>query len=121
MLFTQDKDSDEDPHIKLLGSGTDHAAFAFYAGVPSINLRFKDDTKLHKGVGQYPTYHTGYETFYLMDSIIDPGFRIHRTCAQSSIRMLLNLADSVVLPYNLEHFPRYTKISVIGERRENNF
>ena len=27
-------------------------------------------------------YHTGYETFYLMDKIIDPGYKIHRTCAQ---------------------------------------
>ena len=48
-------------------------------------MRFKDDTKKYKGVGQYPTYHTGYETFYLMDEIIDPGFKIHRTCAQVNI------------------------------------
>ena len=48
-------------------------------------MRFKDDTKKYKGVGQYPTYHTGYETFYLMDEIIDPGFKIHRTCAQVNL------------------------------------
>ena len=65
-----------------MGSGSDHAPFAFYANIPAINLRFKDDTKKYKGVGQYPTYHTGYETFYLVDKIIDPGFKIHRTCAQ---------------------------------------
>ena len=76
----------------------------FYAGVPAVNLRFKDDTKKHKGVGQYPTYHTGFETFYLVDKIIDPGFRIHRTCAQTSIHILLNLADSLVLPYNFRNF-----------------
>jgi len=68
----------ETPKIKLLGSGTDHAAFAFFAGVPSVNLRFKDDSKKHKGVGQYPTYHTGYETFYLMDKLIDPDYKIHK-------------------------------------------
>ena len=50
-------------------------------------MRFKDDTKKYKGVGQYPTYHTGYETFYLMDEIIDPGFKIHRTCAQVNFRI----------------------------------
>ena len=48
-------------------------------------MRFKDDTKKYKGVGQYPTYHTGYETFHLMDEIIDPGFKIHRTCAQVNL------------------------------------
>ena len=72
----------KEPKFSLLQSGTDHAPFAFYANIPSINMRFKDDTKKYKGVGQYPTYHTGYETFYLMDEIIDPGFKIHRTCAQ---------------------------------------
>ena len=51
-------------------------------------MRFKDDTKKYKGVGQYPTYHTGYETFYLMDEIIDPGFKIHRTCAQVNFELL---------------------------------
>jgi hypothetical protein len=93
----------KEPKIKLLGSGSDHAGFAFYAGVAAVNLRFKDDTKKHKGVGQYPTYHTGYETFYLVDQIIDPGYKIHRTCAQTSLHMLMNLADSLVLPYNLNH------------------
>ena len=38
---------DHPPKIKLLGSGTDHAPFAFYAGVPCINLRFKDDAKVN--------------------------------------------------------------------------
>ena len=71
-----------EPKFSLLSSGTDHAAFAFYGNIPAINLRFKDDTKKYKGVGQYPTYHTGFETFYLMDEIIDPGFKIHQTCAQ---------------------------------------
>ena len=105
----QDKQADEPrkiPKIKHIGSGTDHAAFAFYAGVPAYNLRFKDDTKKYKGVGQYPTYHTGYETFYLVDKIIDPGYKIHRTCAQTSIHALFNLADSAILPYNLNHFPK---------------
>lgn len=83
-LFYKDNNGTErkEPKFSLLGSGSDHAPFAFYANIPAINLRFKDDTKKHKGVGQYPTYHTGYETFYLMDKIIDPGFKIHRTCAQ---------------------------------------
>ena len=63
----------------------------------------QDDTKRYKGVGQYPLYHTGYETFYLVDDITDPGYRIHKTCAQTSMHMLLNLADSLILPYNLNH------------------
>ena len=38
-----------------------------------------------------------------MDKITDPGYKIHKTCAQTSMHMLLNLADSRILPYNLNH------------------
>lgn len=115
------KDGEEakKPEVSLLGSGSDHAPFAFYAGVPSINHRFKDDHKRYPGVGQYPTYHTGFETFYLMDKIIDPGFHLHKICAQSSIHMLLNLADSMIIPYNLERFPE-VMLDSLNKLRENN-
>eukprot|EP00096_Caligus_rogercresseyi_P010267 TRINITY_DN3682_c0_g1_i1.p1 TRINITY_DN3682_c0_g1~~TRINITY_DN3682_c0_g1_i1.p1 ORF type:complete len:743 (-),score=140.20 TRINITY_DN3682_c0_g1_i1:107-2335(-) len=103
--WNMDKERHEIPKVDLLGSGSDHDGFAFLAGVPSVNLRFKDDTKKHKGVGQYPMYHTGYETFYLMNDIIDPDFAIHRTCALTSMHMLLRLADSAILPYDLREIP----------------
>ena len=32
------KHGEPKPEFSLLGSGTDHAGFAFYAGVPAINL-----------------------------------------------------------------------------------
>ena len=50
----------------------DHAGFAFCAGIPAINLGFKVDKKV-EGAWFYPPYHTGYDTFYLVDKIIDPG------------------------------------------------
>ena len=31
------------------------------------------DTKKYKENLIYPPYHTGYDTFYLVDKIIDPG------------------------------------------------
>ena len=108
-----------EPKFSLLGSGTDHAAFAFFANIPAINLRFKDDTKKYKGVGQYPMYHTGYETFYLMDKLIDPGFKIHRTCAQTSLHVLMELADSSILPYNLERFPASMKETLAVMAKNN--
>ena len=80
----KNKGDHKKPYVKILGSGSDHAPFAFYANIPAINLRFKDDTKKYPGVGQYPMYHTGFETFYLVDKLIDPGFKIHKTCAQVS-------------------------------------
>jgi hypothetical protein len=35
--------------IQILGSGSDHSAFAFYAGVPAVFLRFEPDTQKYKG------------------------------------------------------------------------
>ena len=86
MRIFQDNNQTEisEPKISLLGSGTDHASFAFYANIPAIDLEFVPDEKKYPSISSswYPMYHTGYDTFYLMDKLIDPGYKIHRTCAQ---------------------------------------
>ena len=90
--------------VKLLGSGSDHAPFAYYAGVPAIVYSFGIDKQKYPGVkGQYPLYHTGYETFYLMDHLLDPGFKILKSCSQLSLHMILQLAESSILPFNPTH------------------
>ena len=76
------------PEFYLLGSGSDHAAFAFVAGVPAINVHFKLDNKKYPQVGSYPPYHTGYDTFYLVDKILDPG---ESKTGESDIIVLENL------------------------------
>ena len=72
------------------------------------------------GNAGYPTYHTGYETFYLMKTHIgerienlryflssnylsDPEFSLHKTCTQLGLDMILNLAESPVLPLSPKH------------------
>ncbi|KAG1683673.1 N-acetylated-alpha-linked acidic dipeptidase 2 [Nymphon striatum] len=87
------------PEITFPGSGTDHAAFTFYAGVPIINMWWKHN-KEKFDISIYPAYHTGYETFYLVDKFIDPGFKIHKSCSQISALMLHKIADSKMLPFN---------------------
>jgi len=89
--------------IKITGSGSDHAPFSFYAGIPALYLSLKIDKHKYPGLGGYPTYHTGYETFYLVDQFIDPGFKLHRTCSKLSLHMLLNLGESAFLPLTPRH------------------
>ena len=90
--------------IKLLGSGSDHAPFAYYAGVPALYFSFDVDHQKYPEVkGGYPMYHTGYETFYLMDHLLDPGFKLHKTCTQLSLHMILQLAESLILPFHPTH------------------
>jgi N-acetylated-alpha-linked acidic dipeptidase len=75
--------------VKILGSGSDHAPFAYYAGVPALYYSFKIDKQKYPGIkSSYPMYHTGYETFYLMDHLVDPGFKLHKTCTQLSLHMI---------------------------------
>jgi hypothetical protein len=47
------------------------------------------------------------------------GYKIHRTCAQSGLRVLLNLADSLLLPYNLKRFPEQMKKSLDKIQKNN--
>ena len=77
--------------VRILGSGSDHDTFAFYAGVPALFYQFKPDPQKYPGISGYPTYHTGFETFHLMDKIIDPGFLLHRSCAQLATHALLQV------------------------------
>ena len=81
--------------ISILSSGSDHTSFAFHAGVPSVYYGFR------RGGGLYPTYHTGFETFYMMDKLVDPGFKASKACTQMGLHMALQMAEAPVLPYSL--------------------
>ena len=100
--YHRDKNSSaagESVDVKILGSGTDHASFAYYAGVPAAYHNFIIDRKKYPTSGAYPTYHTGYETFYLVDTILDPGFAISKSSAQLNLHILLQLSESPLLPF----------------------
>ena len=68
IFFSQDNNKTEraKPEVTLLGSGTDHASFAFYANIPAIDLEFVPDEKKYPGISSswYPMYHTG--TVYIL-------------------------------------------------------
>ena len=90
----------EGVEIEILGSGTDHAPFAYYAGIPAAYHHFKIDNKKFPSAGAYPTYHTGFETFYLVDKILDPGFALSRSSAQLNLHIILQLAETALLPFS---------------------
>eukprot|EP00081_Caenorhabditis_elegans_P002366 NP_001024446.1 Glutamate CarboxyPeptidase 2 homolog [Caenorhabditis elegans] len=62
-----------------------------------------------------PSYHTIYETPYLIDNILDPEYKMHKAMGEMLIECILNFSESRILPYDLkelmdrvldEYFPR---------------
>ncbi|KAB7496033.1 putative zinc metalloprotease TRE2 [Armadillidium nasatum] len=64
---------------------------------------------------KHPSYHTGYETFYMVTAFIDPEFKRHEGCGRLSILALKYLADSSILPYSLGRLP-----SIMMSNLQNN-
>jgi len=54
-----------------------------------------------------------------MDKLLDPGFKLHKTCSQLSIHMLLQLAESVILPLQPEEIVREVE-KALGKMEKNN-
>ena len=112
----------------FVGAGSDHASFLFYAGVPVMDITFVEDEKVHPGMSGYPAYHTGFETFDLVDRIYDPDYKVFRACAQLNLRLSLQLAESPVLPlrmtpYAQVSFHLYKNVKCLNRKsyREGSF
>ncbi len=55
---------------------------------------------------QYSAYHSIHDNFHLMSTWIDPDFKYHLSVATMWAKMGLKLADSTVLPFNLQRYAR---------------
>lgn len=78
-----------------LGAGSDYVAFQDLAGTSSIDFGFTGE--------KYP-YHSCYENFDWMERFGDPGFQYHKVLGQFWGLLLVQLADSPVLPFDLEAY-----------------
>ncbi|KAF9889950.1 hypothetical protein FE257_006824 [Aspergillus nanangensis] len=76
-----------------LGSGSDYVAFQDIAGTSSIDFGF---------VGEPYPYHSCYENYDWMAKFGDPGFQYHKILGQFWGLLLLQFADSPILPFDLE-------------------
>ncbi|XP_053400841.1 N-acetylated-alpha-linked acidic dipeptidase 2-like isoform X2 [Mercenaria mercenaria] len=97
----------ERPRITLPGSGSDYAPFRDRLGLPVVDVRFTHSPKLKVSI--YPMYHTAYETFYLVDKIMDRGFKYHTAIGQILSELARDLADSLILPFNLSDYSAVMK------------
>lgn len=82
--------------IGTLGSGSDYTVFLDYLGIPSIDLRQGQDLS-----PTYGTYHSTMDSYTWLESEIDPEYEYHVALAQVVGLLVLDLADSKVVPINL--------------------
>ena len=53
-------------------------------------------------MSSYPAYHTGYETFSLVEQHIDPQFKIHQSCSRLISVLMYSLSSSTLIPIRLD-------------------
>uniref|UniRef100_A0A8C8TWV3 Aminopeptidase NAALADL1 n=1 Tax=Peromyscus maniculatus bairdii TaxID=230844 RepID=A0A8C8TWV3_PERMB len=68
----------------------------------------KDYPKTDK-YSSYPVYHTIYEMFELVENFYDPTFKRQLSVAQFRGALVYELADSVIIPFNIQDYAKALK------------
>lgn len=83
---------------------SDYVMFYDYLGIPSSDYGYWYGYKNESYM--YPVYHTTEDTFYWMQKFVDPKFQVHKAMTQFSGGLILDLADSPLIPYNVYDFAK---------------
>jgi N-acetylated-alpha-linked acidic dipeptidase len=84
-----------DKHIATMGSGSDFTAFQDFAGIPSVDMGFREA----KNTAIYH-YHSNYDSFYWMDNFGDPGWHYHVTTARLWALLAANITETPIIQFN---------------------
>nr|XP_002741450.2 PREDICTED: N-acetylated-alpha-linked acidic dipeptidase 2 [Saccoglossus kowalevskii] len=90
------------PYVSNLGSGSDFAPFMYRIGVPGADIRYTYSRSL--GISSYPAYHSAYETLYLMETYIDPGFKYHLAVSRVWAELTRDIAEAIIIPFNCNDY-----------------
>uniref|UniRef100_A0A3Q2H7P5 glutamate carboxypeptidase II n=1 Tax=Equus caballus TaxID=9796 RepID=A0A3Q2H7P5_HORSE len=91
------------PRISKLGSGNDFEVFFQRLGIASGRARYTKNWATNT-FSSYPLYHSVYETYELVEKFYDPTFKYHLAVAQVRGGMVLELANSIVLPFDCRDY-----------------
>ncbi len=83
------------PYIGLPGSGSDHQRFLAYVGVPVVDMAYRCEPR-----HCYMLYHSMYEISWLVENLVDKGFKTHVAMGKFWCEVVRNIADSLVVPFN---------------------
>lgn len=81
-----------------------------YSNLKSTKIKviifFLNYVQIKHDISIYPFYHTGYETFYMVSTFVDPDFKLHQGCGRVALLTLKFLSDSMIIPYSIEKLPK---------------
>ncbi|KAF2090309.1 glutamate carboxypeptidase II [Saccharata proteae CBS 121410] len=86
-------------HISTMGSGSDFTAFQDFAGIPCVDLGFKNDEK-----SAVYHYHSNYDSFYWMDNYGDPGFKYHIAITKIWSLLAASIIESPIIQFNATNY-----------------
>ncbi|CCH58198.1 hypothetical protein TBLA_0A04020 [Henningerozyma blattae CBS 6284] len=92
---------DTESSIGILGSGSDYTVFLEHLGIPSADIGFVEG----KNDGVY-NYHSNYDSYYWMSTILDPGFKYHQAIAKYLGLTILNISEKNVLNFELNTYAK---------------
>nr|XP_042137997.1 N-acetylated-alpha-linked acidic dipeptidase 2 [Peromyscus maniculatus bairdii] len=69
----------------------------------------KDYPRKTDKYSSYPVYHTIYEMFELVENFYDPTFKRQLSVAQFRGALVYELADSVIIPFNIQDYAKALK------------
>ena len=52
----------------------------------------------------YPAYHTAYETFDLIERVVDPGFHLLALSTKMTLSLVRDFAENIVLDFDLQDY-----------------
>lgn len=90
-----------EPSVQAFQFASDYIPFYFTAGIPSADFSFFFNYSKKSGWQLYPSYHTQEDTFYWVEQFADPTFEIHRAMTLLMGGMLIDIADSQIIPLNV--------------------
>ncbi|XP_072035595.1 N-acetylated-alpha-linked acidic dipeptidase 2-like [Amphiura filiformis] len=93
------------PLVGGLSAGSDYVGFQYGVGVSSIDGSYRLDYDTYD-VKFYALYHTSYETFRLMDTFLDPGFKSHQAITRSFAEMMRMIADVHLIPFDVREYAK---------------
>ena len=113
-----------EPSVLSFQFASDYIPFYFTAGIPSADFSYFFNYSKKSGWVLYPSYHSQEDTFYWVEKFADPTFDIHRAMTLLMAGMLIDVADSRIIPLNVTRlkdslYKAYNKLTTSNSKLIN--